>query len=313
MTRPQCPTVLRDMNSLAEPDADVGGSRYGPLMEMVISAVTANLGCASPSAVRGRRVAAAVSWGEQERERGTDLIFAQEIPSRAWLDEWVAAGYQVAPADGPQFKVRSGLIWKAPIMWRQSIPVAADYHGSYVAAAGLELPGFAFPIAALSVHASPRPITRDELATYESLEIGVPTPRSGGGKDNGRLFDSDMLLHTLAISRLVHPSAGFLVAGDFNECLGWDTVHNQSWGELYFDQVRRHGLIPVVAEQWGEERRTQYASSKPAYQLDHILATPETAAILGNATVDPWDLDAAEAGAASDHAPIRFTLSYTPD
>jgi hypothetical protein len=282
-------------------------------MEMVIDAVTANLGCASPSAVQGRRVAAANDWAEHERHHGTDLIFAQEIPSNAWLEHWVAAGYEVAPADGPQFRTRSALIWKPPIMRRPLIPVAADYHGSYVASAALELPGFPTPIAALSVHASPRLVTPEELRTYESLEIGVPTPRNGGGKDNGRLFDADMLLHTLAISRLVHPTAGYLVVGDLNECLGWDEVHNEKWGEFYFDQVREQGLIPVLTEQWGEERRTQFAASKPPYQLDHVLATPETAALVGNPTVDPWDLDAAESGATSDHAPVRFTLTYTPE
>lgn len=48
-------------------------------VEMVLTAITANLGCASPSPVLEHRKAAAARWGGQERDRGTDLVFAQEI------------------------------------------------------------------------------------------------------------------------------------------------------------------------------------------------------------------------------------------
>ena len=57
----------------------------------MLRAVTANLGCASPSRVRSRRVEAAATWSRQVRDE-VDLAFLQEVPSTGLVDGWLAAG-----------------------------------------------------------------------------------------------------------------------------------------------------------------------------------------------------------------------------
>lgn len=282
---------------------------------MVLTAVSANLGCEYHSPVLERRREAAVHWGQQERDRGTDLVFVQEIPGECWLATWREAGYETTTVDGPTFRVRSAVVWKPPIRRRQILAVAEDYHGSYVASVGLELPGHPTPIAALSVHTRSRVVLPLEFETYQAWDIGTPIGRRGGGPDDCKLFDADMLLHTLKVSRLVHPRAGFMVAGDFNECLGWDADHDEARRHLYFEKAREYGLTPVRCswtELWKGERRTQSASGKPPYQLDHLLVTPDIAALICDSFVEPWDLEQVEAGERSDHAPIRFKLCYEP-
>jgi hypothetical protein len=67
----------------------------------------------------------------------------------------------------------------------------------------------------LSVHASPRPVTDAELATWDSL-AERPEARQGGGPTGEELYDGDMIV---ARCHLLASTYAVLAVGDLNECL----------------------------------------------------------------------------------------------
>lgn len=274
---------------------------------MSITAVTANLGCASPSALGPARRAAADSWAEQERrEDAPNLVFAQEVPDDAWVDAWATAGWQPSVPEGPAYRVRSRLLWRGmEDLGPLQLPTA-DYHGSYVAGRLLVVPGIEREVAVLSVHASPRPVTDAELATWTSL-TEPPVPRLGGGPTDGKLYDADMVLATC---HLLATRYAVLAVGDLNECLSWDDDHGERWGALFHERVAAGDVMELSFYRlWGGERRTIFSAKHRPYQLDHMIATKDVGALLASAEVDSsWSEEDVERGAISDHAPVRFTL-----
>lgn len=91
-----------------------------------LSAVSVNLGCASPSAVLPLRRSAAVTWAERvRREEAPDLVFAQEVPDAGWLAQWELKGWGVSTVEGPSYRVRSALLWHGRLIEDRG-PGAAD-------------------------------------------------------------------------------------------------------------------------------------------------------------------------------------------
>ena len=266
----------------------------------MIRAVSANL---------GRREVAA-EWVEDVLGRSgddaVDLLFLQEVPVRRdWETICDKSGFDVGIGAGPTYQVRSLLMWRRSAISGAALTLpTAGYHGSYLAAARLELP-LVGDVVAVSVHASPAVVE----SAYQEIWLGtgrdLPQPRTAAS--SGELWDSDFVLATLAELARLGP---MLVAGDFNECLAWDETHPGDWGREYFDRVASARLISLTHRDGGIEQQTAFTHDGLEYQLDHVLATPDVAShVLGAPRVDPtWTRDAVLAGATSDHAPIWFEM-----
>ena len=112
-------------------------------------AVTCNLGCADRD--DPERARAAWQWAGLVRAAGWELVFAQEIPDEAWLDEW-ESDYEVFVGEGCQHRTRSALFVRHPIEAKPLDLPTEDYHGSYVAAATVMVPEIG-EVALLSVQA----------------------------------------------------------------------------------------------------------------------------------------------------------------
>lgn len=88
---------------------------------------------------------AAVQWASEAasaRDR-PDLAFIQEVPSKAWLDQWCAQGYRPIFGHPRGWQVRSAILTR--LDKQTCVTLSADdvpelsYHGEYVAAARLPL------------------------------------------------------------------------------------------------------------------------------------------------------------------------------
>ena len=98
-----------------------------------------------------------------------------------------------------------------------------------------------------------------------------------------------------------------LVAGDPNECREWDQVEDGHWGADYFANVEASGYVDVTWSAWGDERPTCLAADR-ALQLDHVLATPSTAARFTGSAVATIVPEHVASGESSDHATTSFSL-----
>lgn len=238
-------------------------------------------------------------------------MFVQEVPAQDWIDAWTAAGYEAADTAGPTFRVRSALLWRrgGPVVASEELRLpTSGYHGSYVAGAMLRLAHLDdVPIAALSVHASPRVVEQRYLDVWAEAVGDLPDPRAGAGRDAGRLWDSDLVLATLRSIDLERFEV--LAAGDLNECRAWDDTHPGEWGREFFERVESACLVDCLHSRWGVERRTSFASGDAEYQLDHVLATERIDRLITSADVDEWSATEVSSGDRSDHAPVRFTLA----
>lgn len=239
------------------------------------------------------------------------IVFAQEVPSDAWLDVWRSAGYAVTEGVGTRWKIRSALVTRRDV---EVIPLTlADcpslgYHGSYVAAASWRNAPDG-PVVLASVHASP---SRAEPEEY-GWPGDAPAARKGGGDPRWRgntLWDSDMVLATLGSLALVPGQVGVLAAGDFNESREYDFdgdgIRLGTWGMEYFADVERLGFRDVTFDTLGRELPT-----RAGLQLDHVLTSGATRAVLDRARLpftDPW-WDEPCQWVLSDHAPLWFAMS----
>ena len=278
------------------------------MTEKTLRVVSANLGCASPSPGQGGRRAHAGRLAEELHARRPDLLFIQEIPDTAWLDDWHARGYEHSGIAEPPYQAKSAVIWREDLGAQPlGIPTAA-YHRSYLAGAEVDL-GFG-KVALLSVHASPNVVEERYLRMWDACGVSRPTARLGGGRENGRLFDADLVLETVGFVARELP---VLAVGDLNECRQWDRDHGESWGELYFARASELSLDAVLHEQWGSEHPTFFGVGRTPYQLDHVLASatvaPRVRALDPPSVPDPRDV---QAGAVSDHAPVWFEILVKP-
>lgn len=269
---------------------------------MTLTAVTANFGCASPAAqgVQARRRKRAEQHARMLRAREVDLVFAQEIPASGWIESWRSAGYTVITEEQTHYAVRSAVISRHAVT-----PVSLDsaaYHGSYLAAASIELG--CGPVTLVSVHASPSPLTSEYIASGSALIRGAKQRAVGHA---GQWWDADFVLGTLA--DLVSDGHHVLAAGDYNECLRWDETHpGTTWGQQYFENVRQAGLISVTSAHWTHEQQT-YLGSDAGYQLDHVLASSDVAPLIESVTLQSWEPSDVESGTSPDHAWIGFSIA----
>lgn len=259
---------------------------------------------------RGR----AVAWTWLEKtlaERAPAAVFGQELAGGDRLDRLASEhGYVVVwPACvlNPRWQVVSWVMVKEELSPTPLVdPALLDklkIHQSYVASASVELPGLG-AAALVSMHASPNVVPEAELATYPS----PPDPRSGGSsRDAGRLFYSDLVVDALADAATRGP---VLAAGDLNEARAWDDGHpGETWGTEFFGGLESRGLHDITFGLWGEERRTRFHASHPAYQLDIVLASHIVAPLVVDAAVDDgWTDDAVASEGLSDHAPVWIRI-----
>lgn len=269
---------------------------------MTLTAVTANFGCASPAppGVQARRRERAEQHAQMLRAQEVDLVLAQEIPAIGWIESWRSAGYAVITEEQTPYAVRSAVISRhtvTPVSLR-----SAAYHGSYLAAASVELD--CGPVTLVSVHASPSPLTAEHIASGTALIRGAQQ-RIGGR--TGQWWDADFVLGTLA--DLVSDGHHVLAAGDYNECRRWDETHpGTTWGQQYFENVRQAGLTSVTSAHWTRERQT-YLGSDAGYQLDHVLASADVAPLIDDVTLQSWEPNDVESGTSPDHAWIGFSIT----
>lgn len=221
----------------------------------------------------------------------TDLLFLQEVPPESHWPAELTDTYEVHRTTGPTYKpVSLVAVRKESGITSSTLRLPTDdYHGSYLAAATLTIPGWG-DLWTISVHASPTRPTKAQLATWPG-SVNMPRPRGVDGSPDR--WDSDLVLATIGAAALENET---LAVGDFNEARNWDHDHHGAWGGLYFDRASALGLRSPLFDLWTEEQVTSHG-----YQLDHILATDRVAAIIGNAQVQAMT-------GSNDHAPIAFTI-----
>lgn len=86
-----------------------------------------------------------------------------------------------------------------------------------------------------------------------------------------------------------------------------DQVEDGHWGADYFANVEAAGYVDVTWSAWGEEKPTCLAAGR-ALQLDHVFATPNTAARITGPAVTPIVPEHVASGESSDHTTINFRL-----
>lgn len=268
--------------------------------------VSVNCGAASPGVSGERTSEGMTSWAQHAIDGASRpaVVCAQET-SAAWRDLWARAGYTVHTSAPVYRPVSAVIVDDAQLGASSTVELeTAPYHGSYLAAAEVELPEVG-PATVASVHASPNVVDPRYVMKWPR-SVPMPQPRNGGGSYAAdALFDSDMVLATLARLASEGPS---LAAGDLNEARGWDELPahiGESWGERYFAGVGEAGWVDVTHREWGHERPTRRVPTGPSLQLDHILATPTVASLLRDAFLDPtWEKVAMSGRGRSDHRPI---------
>jgi len=266
---------------------------------MNLVAVTANLACGGPG--REKHLSAADAWADHIASTTVDLLFLQEIPSREWLVRFEGHGF-TGYTPGPEvrsFRCRSAVVVRDRALSHRPLAIpTADYHGSYVAGARIDLGGIG-SVACISVHASPSELRLEDTRRWRGP---APVARVGGGRHRGELWDADYVLETL---RRQQPLGPLLAAGDFNESRRWDETHRgETWGNEYFSAVANAHLVDCLDRQWGREIAT-----RGGHQLDHVLADETVAAHVTSARVLDHMLDGSHV--PSDHHPIEFVIEVS--
>lgn len=77
----------------------------------------------------------------------------------------------------------------------------------------------------------------------------------------------------------------FLVGGDLNSSLLFDTVNRYAWNQRLFDNLRMAGFVDLRPRHFTEEQQTFFRAATRPYQLDHVFADEQT-----EATVTSWSV-----------------------
>ncbi len=237
------------------------------------------------------------------------MVFAQEVPTRGWLDLWCTAGYSVTLGEDRGWRIRSALITDHDLTI--SPLTSADqpnlhYHGNYLAAARwMVTPGMEVQL--ISVHASP---SVADPKGYGWLGR-PPKQRNGGGDPRWRprtLWDSDLVLRTLIT---MSTQSAVIAAGDFNESRRDDFdeagARIGTWGEEYYRRAARSGLLDISAPNGAETLTT-----RGRLQLDHVLASGAAINRVepGSFRLDPW-WQRRNPDTLSDHTALWFKVATT--
>ncbi len=187
---------------------------------MVAWAVTINVGGGPGGGLA--RTEAMTAWASEALEaRQPVVVFAQEVPTDAWLRVWEDAGYTVTLGHDRGWRIRSALVTGPGLAIEPLTPADLPnlrYHGNYVAA-GRCMDAQGEPVILASVHASPQPAAPDKYGWRGPL----PSPRAGGGDPRyaaSTLWDSDLLLASLR--DFASDGSAVVAAGDLNEARAFD-------------------------------------------------------------------------------------------
>ena len=264
-----------------------------------IRLVTVNLGGAGPTASEYR--ASTRTWAE-EHVGAYDVVLAQEVPDDDWIRIWTDRGFHPFTSTGPAYRARSVVLVRDGITARgllaSEFPTAA-YHGSYVAAAAVELPGVG-AVVLMSVHASPNRVSEEWETTWRKHG-----PWPVAGRPSCGLWDSDLVLRSVEI--VAASGVPVVAAGDWNEARAWDLDHAGTAGEEFFAKVRDAGLTDCCCPaDRGVEGAGDGWPTHGKLCIDHVVATVTVAPHVAVRT----PLTPQVAG-PSDHRPVEFTIAVS--
>jgi endonuclease/exonuclease/phosphatase family metal-dependent hydrolase len=164
--------------------------------------------------------------------------------------------------------------------------------GNYVARTDLKMTSGG-RLTALSVHASPNPLSLDHRAMVSAEHLQRQAERHPWYAD----VIGDEMVQLLAATRPDH----VLAAGDFNEAYGWDSRYRTDSCAEFFGKLASGGYIDATRAAWPEELSTQTAQP---YQVDRIFGSEGLQVRL---PADPTRSVGLDDG-LSDHLPIVFTV-----
>lgn len=268
-----------------------------------IRLVTVNLGGAGPTASEYR--ASTRAWAEDHVD-AYDVVLAQEVPDDDWIRTWTDRGFHPFTSTGPAYRARSAVLVRDDVTARgllaSEFPTSA-YHGSYVAAAAVELPGVG-AVVLMSVHASPNRVSEEWETTWRKYG---PWPVEG--RPSCGLWDSDLVLRSVEIVAakgmpVVAPGMPVVAAGDWNEARAWDLDHPGTAGEEFFAKVRDAGLTDCCCPGDEDGPPTHQASGQRGLHIDHVLATASVSPHV-HVTALPTEFEAGP----SDHRPVEFSIA----
>ena len=261
-----------------------------------IRSVTVNLGGAGPTASEYR--VTTQTWAEEHVD-AYDVVLAQEVPDDDWIRIWTDRGFQQFTSTGPAYRARSAVLVRNGITARgllaSEFPTAA-YHGSYVAAAAVELPGVG-AVVLMSVHASPKRVSEEWETTWRKHG-----PWPVAGRPSCGLWDSDLVLRSVEI--VAASGMPVVAAGDWNEARAWDLDHAGTAGEEFFAKVRDAGLTDCCCPGEEDGPPTHQVSGERGLHIDHVLATASVSPHV-HVTALPTEFEAGP----SDHRPVEFTIA----
>jgi endonuclease/exonuclease/phosphatase family metal-dependent hydrolase len=259
--------------------------------------VTVNLGGAGPTASEYR--ASTRTWAEEHVD-AYDVVLAQEVPDDDWIRIWTERGFQQFTSTGPAYRARSVVLVRNGITARgllaSEFPTSA-YHGSYVAAAVVELPGVG-AVVLMSVHASPNRVSEEWAEQWRGCHQELPEGRPSCG-----LWDSDLVLRSLEIVAV--PGVPVIAAGDWNEARAWDLDHPGTAGKEFFAKVRDAGLTDCCCPaDRGVEGAGDGWPTHGKLCIDHVVATVTVAPHVAVRTPTT-----PQVAGPSDHRAVEFTIA----
>jgi len=133
--------------------------------------------------------------------------------------------------------------------------------GSYVARADV-ITASGGRLTALSVHASPSPLTPEHQAMVSAERLQRRAERHP--------WYADVIADELVRLLLTGPPGHVLAAGDFNEASGWDTKYGTDSCAECFSRLADGRYVDATRTAWSEEFTTQTAQP---YQVDRIFGS----------------------------------------
>ncbi|MFM7059664.1 MAG: hypothetical protein ACKOZL_00535 [Actinomycetes bacterium] len=243
-------------------------------------AVSVNLGCGGPHSAEVE--ASAIDWIQRNAGEFA-VVFAQELPQDdTWRGMW--PDHEIFVSDGPTFRPRSAVIVTRDLTAEPFSYATSGYHGSYVTAAKVG------DVVLMSIHASPTRVSEDARTQWSDLIGGraVEMRRCG-------LWDSDLVLETIAHVRETSGAEGVIAAGDWNEARNWDRKHPNGGGVEFFTNVRSAGFDDVCCP--GDK---DGAPTRDDLRIDHVFASRSIGKMI--------EVTGLGADPPADHRPVGFTI-----
>jgi hypothetical protein len=259
-----------------------------------VRAVSVNLGGGGPTAPEYRQPA--IDWAA-DHIGAYDLVLAQEVPGEEWIAVWSRQGFVPFESDGPTYRPRSVVLVRDGIDARPltaaEFPTAA-YHGSYVAAAGIELAGIG-RVVLMSVHASPNRVSEAWAKNWKDCDQDLPDGRPSCG-----LWDADLVLRSVELTAA--SGVPVIAAGDWNEARDWDRDHPGEAGAEFFAKVGAAGLTDRCCPAGRDGAPTHRGPDGRELCIDHVFTTATAPHVEVRPPAEPVVFGPA------DHRPVEFTI-----